>query len=333
MGVSALLFLVFFSSNVSAWKNGSYADTATAYDYSTDYGTHDWVADAALSKLTGMNASKWSWLESREKIYLLGTEAPDNSGISITLDGTAVTGFGDTTYHHIYFNEDGTVLEDDAALRAKWCGDQADLAITEQKWDKAAYYLGAMTHYLADQAVYCHTTRNNVAPYNVDFDEYHTSYEGYIDTRTDKYQDTEEFFKINSISSLYSDTPYLLTIQMARDTYFDGNKTESTTRNAYWMYNNHFSSWKTTYETRSADTSAHQLYYNRIEQSLNYAIKIAASAINYVISKGADTSSSGNSDNNSSDDESLDGYQLSFFMLALGITAIFLQKRIKILKN
>jgi len=278
-----LPFLLFPMNSSLAWKNGSYAYTSTAYDYATDYGTHDWIADAALDALLGVSTEGWSWLSDRKTIYLLGTEAPDNSGISITLDGTALSGFGDTTWHHIYYNEDGSISnnEDDAALRAKSCGDLADVAMEENKLDVAAFYLGAMTHYIGDLSMFSHCAENNVAPHNLDFDTYHSTIEGYVMTRSNEYDDKEEFFKIKSFTP-GNTTPYNAAKSLGWDTYKDPSPSEATTRDAPWLHNNHFTSWELTYAARSGDTATHQSYYNRIEESLNNAIQAAASAMNYL---------------------------------------------------
>ncbi len=278
-----LPFLLFPMNSSLAWKNGSYAYTSTEYDYATDYGTHDWIADAALDALSAAATSSWSWLKDRVTIYLLGTEAPDNSGISITLDGTAVTGFGDTTWHHIYYNEDGTISnnEDDAALRAKACGDLADSYLEANKLDLAAFYLGAMAHYIGDLAMFSHCAPNNVPPHNLDFDTYHSTIEGYVLTRSDKNNDKEEFFKISSFTPA-NVTPYNAAKNLGWDTYKDPSPSEATTRDAPWLHNNHFTGWVLTYAARAVDTTTHQIYYSRIEQSLNNAIQAVASAMIYI---------------------------------------------------
>lgn len=200
--VSIFLLIACMPSSVHAWKNGSYGYNQTDYDYATDYGTHDWIADRALSVLYADDAETWQWLMDRRTIFLVGTEAPDNSGVSMTLNDISVTGFGDTTYHHIYFDEDGNILsnEDDAALRAKTCGDLANSYISENKLDLAAFYLGAMCHYIGDMAMYAHTTRNNVAPHYVDFDLYHSSVEDYTNTRSNEHTNLNEFFIFYSIT-------------------------------------------------------------------------------------------------------------------------------------
>ncbi|MHA1619546.1 MAG: hypothetical protein ACTSVZ_09700, partial [Promethearchaeota archaeon] len=74
------IFIIVASANipVNAWSNGSYADDPQDYDYEKDYGTHDWIADAALDYLIDHNVSQWNWLDSRREIFYVGTEAPDN---------------------------------------------------------------------------------------------------------------------------------------------------------------------------------------------------------------------------------------------------------------
>jgi len=318
-----LIFLTFLNYG-NAWNNGNsgsaYAYTYINYDYEDNYGTHDWIADAALNALLNLNESKWNWLELRKEIYFVGTEAPDNSGVNMTLNGEIIEGFGDTTYHHIYFFENGTIShnEDDSAIRAKLCGDLADSCIEEEKLDQAAFYLGAMTHYIADVSMYAHVAENNVPPHNVDFDEHHSTIEGYVQTRTNEYDNMEEFFKIFSVN-IDNKKPYDVAIDLAWDTYYDPNPSESTIRNALWLHNNFFS-WtgKLTYAQRIADSNiTHQLYYDRIEQNLNNAIESCASAMNNIT---LDISSE---DNGFSTNYNIPSYSI-IYILFIGIATIIL---------
>ncbi len=275
---------------VMGWGNGqsgsgcsSYADDNISFDYDCNFGTHDWIAKSALNALIEDNSSKWSWLSSREKIYMVGTEAADNSDVDMTLNGVNVVGFGDTTYHHIYFYENGTVKnnEDDAALRAKIIGDLANMYGAEEKLDLAAFYLGAMVHYIGDMAMYSHVAENNIIPHNLDFDAHHSTIEGYVQTRSNEYDDMEEFFQISSFV-IGSKNPYNATMELAWNTYIDPNPSESITRDAVWLHENHFTGWKQSYSARDSDSTINQLYYDRIEESLNLAIQYSAAAINYV---------------------------------------------------
>jgi len=274
-----IMFLIMPLTQVSAWKNGSYAYDNTKYDYSTDYGTHDWIADLALDALLDDDKSQWSWLNERREIYLLGTEAPDNSNVDVTLDGKDVEGFGDTTKHHVYLEwADGSVVEDDSALRTKKCADLADSYLEEKKYELAAFYLGAMTHYIADLSMYAHVAENNIAPHNLDFDEYHTEVEGYVKTRSNEHEDMEEFFKISDVDIDDEEKPYNLAIDLAWDTYKDPDGSND----APWLHNNFFTSWASDYDDRASESSTRQEYYDRIEESLNNAIEACACALAYV---------------------------------------------------
>ncbi len=280
MALVLAISLYAFPRAGTAWGNGSYANTSASYSYTSHYATHDWVAEAALDGLVAVDPGNWNWLVEKKAIFLVGTEAPDNSGVSMTLDGTSVTGFGDTVYHHIYYNEDGTITnnEDDAGIRAKWCGDQADVAMDAQKRELAAFYLGAMAHYIADLGVFAHVMDGVGSE--------HGSFEGYVDTRTDEHSDRQEFFNIFSFT-VTSKTPY----NAAKDLGWDTYKDPTNSRGAQWLLSNFFSNWKQTLATRTDDTTAHQIYYNRVEQNLNNAITACAAAMNGAlgIGSGGDT--------------------------------------------
>ncbi|MCF2141000.1 MAG: zinc dependent phospholipase C family protein [Candidatus Lokiarchaeota archaeon] len=268
---------------VFAWKNGSYAYNPSDYDYSTDYGTHDWIADAALDYLLEINSSHWNWLNERREIFYVGTEAPDNSGVSMQIDGKNITGFGDTALHHIYFYENGSILanEDDSAIRAKWCGDWADVSMSEGNWDSAAFYLGAMTHYLADMSMYAHVAPNNVAPFYLNFDEHHSRVEGYVNTRTNEVDDVEEFFQLNiNITQLLPESPYNAAVELAWDTYTDPNPTLAFHRGSVWLHENFFSGWALTIEQREEESNSTKIaYYERIEENLNNAVAACIKSI------------------------------------------------------
>ena len=84
-----------------AWSNSSYANNSSNYNYNLHYGTHDWIAQRALEMLIEDNYTKWKWLEDRERIFLTGTEAPDNSNLAMILDDELVQGYGDFENHHV----------------------------------------------------------------------------------------------------------------------------------------------------------------------------------------------------------------------------------------
>jgi Zinc dependent phospholipase C len=337
---TSIVFTIFlilpFISSVSAWKNGSYGYDLTQYDITTDYGTHDWIADAAIESLFASNSTEWQWLKDRKTLAYIGTEAPDNSGVSMTLDGVAITGFGDTTQHHVYFNIDGTVKEENSALRAKWCGDWANVYIGQNKLDAAAFYIGAMTHYIADLGVFAHVVENNIAPDNLDFDLYHSTLEGYVGTRTNEYDDFNEFFN-NGTYVINPQKPYNISVDVAWDSYKDPTPTESTTRDAVWLHSNKetVGTWALSLAARSGESALEQLYYDRFEECLHNAIQGSINAIAYVSGISSNSTitstSSSTTTSDSLDDLGIDGfvYLPMFCILSVMMLAIIIRRKQK----
>ena len=317
----AMLFLTIIPSS-KAWNNGdggtgesTFASDVDGYNFDYHYGTHDWIADLALETLSNNDTSAWQWLRDYETIYYLGTEAPDNSGIDITLNGTALTGFGDTTYHHIYFNADGSILEDDSAVRAKWCGDHADVALTEGNLQVAAYYLGAMTHYIADMSMFAHVMDNTET---INYDDHHSTIEGYVQTRTNEVDNKGDFFLIDTSVDVISKKPFDAAVDCAN----------LTAGEADYLHNNHFTGWVQTYSSRSGDTVAHQTYYSTMEALLQNGIEEIASAIQYI----GDNYNIEGDDSNGDDKMFLDGYNVEFLLVftligMIGLSSLILNKK------
>jgi len=121
------------------WGNGGYSSDPQ----NPDYGTHDWIADMALSIQTRDVTFLSVTYHSK---YLLGTEAPDNPEY-----------FGDSSYHHVYYHSDGSLQDDKSADRAYEMYQSALDYLTRADNEMAAYYIGAMSHYISDVAVFGHT--------------------------------------------------------------------------------------------------------------------------------------------------------------------------------
>ena len=108
-----MCFLVLsVSGNSTAWSNGGYSDDIL----NPDYGTHDWIAEKALAMLP---ASESQYILDNLDYYLYGTELPDNS------DGLFDDGIGDTSWHHVYFDQKGVLIDGASAARAKAMYDDA----------------------------------------------------------------------------------------------------------------------------------------------------------------------------------------------------------------
>lgn len=110
-----------------------------------DYGTHDWIAEHALE-----------WLPEEDKQFLSGYIASHLYGTELPDNGQASDGIGDTSLHHIYFSSSGTLLDDSAAVRANATHHQALSCLRSGDFEMAAKWAGAMSHYIADMAVFGH---------------------------------------------------------------------------------------------------------------------------------------------------------------------------------
>lgn len=125
--------------SASAWGNGGYSDDQE----NPDYGTHDWIADKALT----LQAEDVAFLAATyHSEYLLGTEAPDNPEF-----------IGDSINHHVYYYSSGALQDDASAVRAQALYALALASLEGGNLPAAAYQIGAMTHYIADMGVFGHT--------------------------------------------------------------------------------------------------------------------------------------------------------------------------------
>jgi len=122
-----------------AWGNGGYSSDP---EY-PDYGIHDWIADKALAFQT----ADVSFLTSTYHAdYLIGTEAPDNDAY-----------IGDWYNHHVYYTSSGAIQSDIGASRSQAMYQAALVALGASDFKQAAYYAGAMAHYVSDLGAYGHT--------------------------------------------------------------------------------------------------------------------------------------------------------------------------------
>jgi hypothetical protein len=139
MFIAVALFLTILSPCVDAWSNGGYS----ADPDNPDYGTHDWIADMALT----LQARDVTFLSATyHSLFLLGTEAPDNPEY-----------IGDTMNHHVYFYASGQLQDDICAQRASQIYQTALDYLLVKDYRNAAYDIGVLTHYMADVGVFGHT--------------------------------------------------------------------------------------------------------------------------------------------------------------------------------
>jgi len=200
-----ILFAVAVHSGVLlvfGWGNGGYSTDPN----NPKYGTHDWIAHHALD-----------WLPSVEKqfilenlaTYLYGTELPDNKNAS--------DGIGDTAKHHVYFFANGSLQDDISALRAKEEYNNAVNLYKSGQISEAVKRLGIMTHYIADLAVFGHVMGSKT---DWGAEKHHSDYEGYVEQRTNSYEDDFNIF-LQFDESLDIITAYNAALNLAYDTTFD----------------------------------------------------------------------------------------------------------------
>lgn len=148
-----------------AWTNGPSGNDLTddvRECQSPPYSTHDWIADKALSLLS---ENERRWIEPYKTFYLLGTEAPDNDKIPSECNAPNV-GYNDRKKSHsVKWNADFTQfamkpygqLRHRPARRAREEYSKAANAFKKGNLSQAAYYLGAMAHYIGDVSQFGHT--------------------------------------------------------------------------------------------------------------------------------------------------------------------------------
>jgi len=134
-----LISVPFLSPCAGAWSNGGYSSDPN----SPDYGTHDWIADRALTLQTRDVTFLKTTYHSE---FLLGTEAPDNPEY-----------IGDTMNHHVYFYASRQLQDDICAVRASQIYHIALGYLLAGDDYSAAYDIGVMTHYVSDPGVFGHT--------------------------------------------------------------------------------------------------------------------------------------------------------------------------------
>jgi len=158
----ALAMCLIMAGDASGWSNGGYS----ADPDNPDYGTHDWIANAALQPQT----EDVTFLKTVcNGLFLLGTEAPDNPSY-----------IGDTGKHHVYYRSDGSVQDDASAVRAASIYGSALQYLKSGDMDSAAFEIGVMTHYISDVGVFGHTMGSGT---DWGSEVHHSDYENEFESR------------------------------------------------------------------------------------------------------------------------------------------------------
>lgn len=194
-----IMIALTFTQPAWAWKNGQSGNASTDQTSECNnppYSTHDYIADHALALLPD---NEKAWLLPYKRIYLLGTEAPDNKKIPLSC-GVPHTGYDDRNRgHSVGWNSDYTQMTmDKAARRAKEEYKKAVTAYKANNLSAAAFYLGAMAHYIGDVSQYGHSIAG---------EKYHSPYEGWVGRRTKAF-DSTEYAQYIKLDKLVNRTPY-----------------------------------------------------------------------------------------------------------------------------
>ena len=158
-----LLLIIAIAVSLEAWSNGG----GNAFTNQPDecdnphYSIHDWIADQARAMLP---EEERAWLDPHRTMYLLGTEAPDNKNIPEAC-GAPNTGYADRSYQH-----GADTAASWAASRAQEEYDNAVDAFADGDAAAAAYYLGAMAHYIGHMSQYGYAHTNEV--YRADYEDW-----------------------------------------------------------------------------------------------------------------------------------------------------------------
>ncbi|MEM3018718.1 MAG: zinc dependent phospholipase C family protein [Candidatus Bathyarchaeia archaeon] len=226
-----------------AWSNGGFSSDPLK----PDYGTHDWIAEHALDWLP---SDAKEWIAANLPWYLYGTELPDN--------GQAPDGIGDTSLHHIYFDSKGKLIDGAAAFRANATYQEALGFLLSGNLTMAAKYAGAMSHYIADMAVFGHVMGSGT---DWGAEIHHSDYETYVNSKTSSYK--AEFNSYLSFDgSLAILSAYEAALKLAYDTTFDSSGRGLT---CVWMDRNY--DW------------SNRTFRNRVGETLNLAVNYLADVL------------------------------------------------------
>jgi len=152
-----------------------------------------------------------AWLMPFKTVYLLGTEAPDFKHIP-TACQTPHPGYDDRHQgHSVEWPATGSnMVKDRAAVRAQEEYNKAALAFRQGNPRAAAFYLGAMAHYIGDVSQYGHSV-----PFETP--ENHKAYERWVASRTGSFA-AGHFESYIALDSLVRRSPYTAVKRISRAT-------------------------------------------------------------------------------------------------------------------
>ena len=228
-----------------AWSNGGFSSDSS----NPDYGTHDWLAHHALDWLPD---DLDFWIRNNLAVYLYGTELPDNANAPLG------DGIGDTHLHHVYYRSNEHLQNDSAARRARDAYDQALAYLISGDHGNASKWIGVVTHYISDLAVFGHVMGK---PTDWGEEKHHQDYEQWVNEKTNRY-DAPFTTLLKFDGKLEQSSAYDGALKLAHDTTFDGT---GRGRTAKWMDDNY--------------DPADQIFQERVGESLSLTVNLLADVI------------------------------------------------------
>lgn len=145
--LSFIIILTLCISNFG-WSNGGKSSSLKT----PKFGTHDWIAYEGYRMAA--KHKNLSWLKDEMNAFFLGTEAPDLGALASLKAGP---GYKDTARCHcVLYDKNKDVVRDWAAKRVQEEFDKAREARARGNTRLAAFYAGAMAHYLGDLSQFMH---------------------------------------------------------------------------------------------------------------------------------------------------------------------------------
>jgi hypothetical protein len=217
---------------------------------------------------------KLAFISKNRNAFFLGTEAPDGKIPSIGGE----TGYADTLQCHcIKFDILGNVTNDRAAMRAQQEFDKAKTALADGNGKMAAYYAGAMTHYIADLSQFCHLMYKD-GPWGDDEATLHSRYEEVIDKSMNPADWTSSVLNayLHPLS-VPGNNAHDIAVEVAHFTATGGG----TSRNPKWMWGR-----LTSFRAMGMDTNASKwsaAFRDQTGANVNYAVSGIAQALRTLV--------------------------------------------------
>jgi len=311
---------------IYTYYNGYYGSPIKTHSHTFDkeqayFGTHDWIAESALLILY----EKVSWLPYGQGFiynmysdaspyylrmyFLLGTEAPDLKQYEsqypdlyeIVLKDCQDFPYGtnDLSYNTHIMNFDSNPINQNCALEAQYCWTIAVNAFFTGDCRKAAFFLGAMCHYISDAAAYPHHyTENDYSNLGGHRSAYFSRI-AKLTYRVERYRGTQQSHGFFSIDYARGQFKPLLGEMGWFATYKGGEYVHSEKQWLWDKFEEHQFDWYEVNPAQTTDKLEHLCswhrdkfasftgekaeYFNTIERHLNIAVLRCAYAINLAL--------------------------------------------------